>query len=79
MCHSRSLNNELNHIHKRALCIVCEDFQSRISALLVKDNSFTIYQKNLELLAIEIFKVKMNISSEITNKIVNFSKKSVYE
>ena len=31
------------------------------------------------LLAIEIFKTKMNIYPEITNKIFNFSKNSVYE
>ena len=45
MCHSRSLNNKVSHIHERDFCIVCHDFHSSFSALLVKDNSFTIYQK----------------------------------
>ena len=27
MCHRRSLNNKVNHIHERALCIVYQDFQ----------------------------------------------------
>ena len=45
MCHSRSLNNKVNHIHERALRIVYQDFQSSFSALLVKDNSFSIHQK----------------------------------
>ena len=44
ICHSRSLD-KVNHIHERALRIVYQDFQSSFSALLVKDNSFTIYQK----------------------------------
>ena len=48
-------------------------------ALLVKDNSFTIHQKILQLLAIEIFKVKMNISPEIMNEIFDFSKNYAYE
>ena len=79
MCHSRSLNNKVNHIHERALRIVYQDFQSRFSALLVKDNSFTIHQKNLQLLAIEIFKVKMNISLEIMKEMFDFSKNYAYE
>ena len=47
--------------------------------MLVKDNSFTIHQKNLQLLAIEIFKVKMNISPEIINEIFDFAKNYAYE
>ena len=69
MCHSRSLNNKVNHIHERVFRIAYQDIQSRFSALLVKDNSFTIHQKNLQLLTIEIFKVKMNISPKIMNVI----------
>ena len=77
MCHSRSLNNKVNLIRERALRIVYQDFQSSFSALLVKGNSFTI--KNLQLLAIDIFKVKMNISPEIMNKIFDFSKNYAYD
>ena len=44
MCHSRSLNNKVNHIHERALCIAYQDFQSCFSVLLVKDNLFTIHK-----------------------------------
>ena len=79
MCHSRSFNNKINHIHERALHIVYQDFQSSFSALLVKDNSFAIHQKNLQLLAIEMSKVKMNISPEIMNEIFDFSQNSAYE
>ena len=50
-----------------------------VSGLLVKDNSFTTNQKSLQILAIEIFKVKMNIFPEIMNEIFDFSKNSVYE
>ena len=74
MCQSRSLNNKVNHIHERALCIVYQEFQSIFSALVVKHNSFTIHQKNLQLLATEMFQVKMNISPEIMNEIFVFSK-----
>ena len=79
MCHSRSLNNKFNHIYERAFRIVYQDFQSSFSALFLKDNSFTIHQKNLQLLAIGIFKVKMNVSPEIMNEIFVFSKSYAYE
>ena len=79
MCHSRSLNNKVNHIHERALRINYRDFQSSFPALLVKDNSFTIHQKNLQLLGIEILKIKMNISPEIMNAIFDSSKNSTFE
>ena len=75
----RSLNNKVNHIHERALSIVYQDFQSNFSTLLVKDNSFSIHQKNLQLSAIEIVKVKINISAEIMNEIFYSSKNYVYE
>ena len=38
----------------------------------------TIHQKNLEYLAIEIYKVKMGISPKTMNEIFRFSKNSVY-
>ena len=79
MCHSRSLNNKFNHIHERVLSIVYQDFQSSFPALVVIDNSFIIRRKNLKLLAIKIFKVKMNISPEIMNEFFNFSKNYAHE
>ena len=69
--HDRSLNNKANTSMK-GLFIVYQDFQLSFSALLVKNNSFTIHQKKLQLLAIEIFKVKMNISPENISHKRNF-------
>ena len=79
MCYTRSLTNEVNHVHERTIQIIYQEFQSSFSTFLVKDNSFTIHQKNLQLLAVEVFKARMNISYEITNKIFDFSKNFVYE
>ena len=40
MLHSRTINNKINHLHQRALRIVCSDFKSSFEVLLIKDNSF---------------------------------------
>ena len=55
--HSRSLN-KVNHIHERTFCVVYQDFQSSFSALLVKDNSFTIQQKKSAIISNRDFQSK---------------------
>ena len=77
MCHSRSLNNKINQIQERALRIVYRDYKSSFKELQ-KDKFITIHQKNLQYLAIEIYKVRMGISPKIMNEIFRFSKNSVY-
>ena len=46
MDHSRTLNNHINGLHKRALNLVYNDFSSRFSELLEKDKSVTINHRN---------------------------------
>ena len=70
MCHGRTLNIKVNPIHERALGRVYRYFQSICSALLVENNSFTIHQKNLELLARCVFKV--SISPQIMSEMFVF-------
>ena len=65
MFHSRRLNNRINHLHERSLRIVYKDNYSSYVDLLVKDKSFTIHQRNIQSLAIELFKVKRNLSNVI--------------
>ena len=65
MFHSRRVNNKINHLHERSLRIVYKDNYSSYVDLLAKDKSFTIHQKNIQSLAIELFKVKRNLSNVI--------------
>ena len=58
MFHCRKLNIRVNKLHKRALRIVYQDYASSFTELLEKDNSTTIHNRNIHLLATELFKVK---------------------
>ena len=69
MNHNRSLNSNINRIHKRALRIVSRDKKSTFNELLEKDNSVTIHVKNLQVLVMEMYKVQNNCSPEIINKV----------
>ena len=69
MNHSRTLNNRINGLHKRALSLVKNDFLLSFSELLEKDKSVAIHYRNLPTLSYEIFIVKNNMAPEILTEI----------
>ena len=72
MFHSRKLNNCINRIQEKALRIIYKDNISTFQELLTPDNSVTTHQRNLQVLATEIFKWKNNFSPKIMSDIFNF-------
>ena len=62
MFHNRTLNNRINILHEKALRLVYKDSTSSFEELLTLDQSFTIHHRNLQKLAMEMFKVKHNLS-----------------
>ena len=54
MFHNRGVNNKINHLHERLLRIVYKNNISSFEDLLKRDKSFTIDQRNIQSLAIEI-------------------------
>ena len=60
--HNRTLNNKINRLHERALRLVYNEPQLSFEELLEMDNSMTIHHRNVQKLAIEMYKVKNNLS-----------------
>ena len=62
---NRTLNNRIKRIHERAFKIGCRDKTSSFKELLQKGNKMTVDQKNLQVAAIEFYKVKMGIAPNL--------------
>ena len=72
MFYSRKINNRVNSLLQRALRVVYRDYNATFSELLSKDKSVTIHQRNLQLLATEIFKTKNELNPKIMEEIFAF-------
>ena len=62
MFHNRTINNKINRLHERALRLVYDDNNLTFEELLELDKSVTIHHRNLQRLAVEMFKIKNNLS-----------------
>ena len=63
------MNRRINHIHERALRIVYDNYTSTFTELLEIDESVTIHHRNIQKVAIEMFKVKNNINHQFVQDI----------
>ena len=70
---SRKLNHKINHIHERGLRMVYQDYTSSFKDLLSKDGSVCIHHRNIQLVAIEMFKVKNNLCPEILKNLFHLN------
>ena len=61
MCHSSENNNKINRLHERCLRIIYNDKRSSFNALLKKDGSVSIQERNIKILATEMFTVSKNL------------------
>ena len=58
MFQNKTINNKINKLHARALRLIYRDRQYTFEELLEKDQSFSIHERNLQKIAIEMYKVK---------------------
>ena len=70
--HSRNLNHVINEIHERALRTVYNDHQCTFKELPGRYNSFSIHERNLRKLTIEMFKVNNGLSVQLVSAKFNF-------
>ena len=59
MFHGRILNNKINKLHERALRLVYKNETVSFNGLLDLNESFTMHHRNVQILAIEMYKVFM--------------------
>ena len=70
MCHSPTINNTINHLHERCLRVIYNKISS-FKELLERDWSVPIHNRNLQILATEMFKVYNDVAPPIFTEIFN--------
>ena len=79
MFHSRTINNKINRLHERALRIIYSDFKSTFEGLLRKGNFFAIHERNIQSLAIEIYKFLNGLSPSFLNNVFHKNISNSYD
>ena len=78
MFHSRRLNNKINSIQERAIRLVYNDNISPFDELLSKDKSVTIHERNIQIVAIELYKVINGTTADINKEIFQLKPSNLY-
>ena len=66
--HSRTMNKKINRINERALSL--DYYSSTFDELLKEDGSFSVHDRDIQTLAIEIYKFFHDLSPSIMKNIV---------
>ena len=53
----RQFNNKINRLHEKALKVIYEDSTSSFDTLSENDMSFSVHDRNIQQLALEMYKV----------------------
>ena len=73
MNRNKSINKKINNLHERALRLIYCDHSSDFQELLQRDNSVTIHHKNIQALAIMMYKVVNNVAPTIVSELFSYS------
>ena len=78
MCHSRSNNRKINMLHERCLRLIYNDKQSSLTELMNKDNSVSIHIRNIQRLAIEMFRFYNGLSPPLMSNMFKLKAENSY-
>ena len=78
MFHSGTLNKKINPLHEKALRTVYEDYKSKFDELLERDSFLSIRHRNIQTLAVEIFKFFNGPSPQIMNDVFQVKSPAPY-
>ena len=78
MSHSRSNNRKINMLYERCLRIIYNDKQSFFTELLNKNSSVSIHIKNIQRIAIEMFRFYNGLSPPLMNNIFKLRVENPY-
>ena len=68
---SRKTNNRISKRHEGALRIVLNDYFSHFETMLLNMNDITIHHRNIQILMIELFKIKYDLAPPIMDSLLN--------
>ena len=78
MFHSRHLNNKINNLHEKAFRIVFSDYKSTFQELLDKGASCSVHHRNIQTLAIEIYKHIHGFSPAVMGEVFKINRTLPY-
>ena len=78
MFYYRSLNHKINRLHERSLRVIYNESHSSYDELLNLDNSVSMYHRNLQILATEMFRVYTGSAIDILNELFPLKSTSNY-
>ena len=67
------MNRKINHVHERALRLLYRDYNSTFEELPIQDKSVYIHHRTIHQVAIEMYKVKNNLSPPLMNEHFEYS------
>ena len=62
---SRKMNNRINHRHERVLRLVYDDYTNSFETLLLIDKTVCVHHRNIQKVALEMYKVKHHLSPNL--------------
>ena len=78
MMQGRKRNDKISQLHERCLRVIYSDWLSPFDVLLERDNFVSVHNRNIQFLAIDIYKVFNDICPDIMNDVFPLSTSSNY-